>query len=90
MFLESSRYYRVRQTQALTRDGREVTVVTLRRLPVVEGEPRIITGADRLDVMAERQYGDATRFWRIADANSELYAPDLAKEAGRAIKVPPR
>jgi hypothetical protein len=90
MFLESSRYYRVRQTQALTKDGREVTVVTLRRLPDVSGEPTVVQRNDRLDLMAERLYGDGTCFWHIADANAELRANDLVKEPGRVIEVPKR
>jgi len=31
-----------------------------------------ITSNDRLDIMAKRNYGDATRYWHIADANSAL------------------
>jgi phage tail protein X len=88
MFLESSRYYQVRQDQTITRAGRTVKVVTLRRLPDVSGTPTQIKGYDRLDVMAQRQYGNSTQFWRIADANSELQANDLVSETGRVIEVP--
>lgn len=70
MFLESSRYYRVRKVQAVTADDREVTAVALRRLPAVNSESAEVQGGDRLDVMAEQLLGDGTRFWRIADANS--------------------
>jgi len=90
MFLESSRYYKVRTVQATTRDGRQVTAVALRRLPEVSGEPTIIKGNDRLDLMAESLYADGTRFWRITDANAELWADDLVKEVGRIIGVPNR
>ena len=88
MFLESSRYYQVRQDQAVTREGRAVKVVTLRRLPAVNGTPTIVKGNDRLDVMAQRLYGNSTQFWRIADANSELQANELVRETGRVIEVP--
>ena len=88
MFLESSRYYQVRQDQAVTREGRTVKVVTLRRLPDMSGTPTIVRGNDRLDVMAQRLYGNSTQFWRIADANSELQANDLVRETGRVIEVP--
>jgi hypothetical protein len=88
MFLESSRYHRVRKVQTVTRDGREVTAVTLRRLPEVNSEPTVVQGGDKLDVMAERLMGDGTRFWRIADANSEKWANDLVKKTGRSIEVP--
>lgn len=88
MFLDSSRYARVKQTLATTKDGREVKVVTLRRLPQPEGESTVVQGHDRLDVMAYRNYGDGTKFWHIADANTELKANDLVAEAGREIEVP--
>jgi hypothetical protein len=88
MFLESSRYYQLRQEQTVTREGRAVKVVILRRLPDVSGIPTLIKGNDRLDVMAQRLYGNSTQFWRIGDANNELQANDLVKETGRVIEVP--
>ena len=88
MFLDTSRYARVKQALATTKGGREVKVVTLRRLPQPEGESTVVQGHNRLDIMANRDYGDGTRFWRIADANTELWANDLVAEAGREIEVP--
>lgn len=88
MFLDSSRYARVQQALASTRDGREVKVVKLRRLPEPAGVSTVVKGHDRLDVMAHRNYGDGTKFWHIADANTELQANDLVTEAGRTIEVP--
>ena len=87
MFLDASRYHKVRQEETTTQDGRVVKVVTVRRLPDVEGSPTLIKANDQLDVMAQRQYDDATRFWRIADANTELAANTLM-QTGRTIKVP--
>lgn len=88
MFLESSRYFNQEVVNAITKDGRTVKAVTLRRLPVVSGAPTVVTGNDRLDIMAQRQYNNPTLFWHIADANTELQANDLVKETGRVIKVP--
>ncbi|MFQ5793435.1 MAG: hypothetical protein ACE5JP_00090 [Candidatus Bipolaricaulia bacterium] len=88
MFLESSRYFNQEVVNAITKDGRTVKAVTLRRLPVVSGAPTVVTGNDRLDIMAQRQYNNPTMFWHIADANTELQANDLVKETGRVIKVP--
>ena len=87
MFLESSRYYKLRQEDTTTKDGRTVKAVSLRRLPNTAGVPVLIKANDALDIMAERQYGDATRFWHIADANTELEAGRLI-DAGRTITVP--
>jgi hypothetical protein len=52
-----------------------------------------VKGTDRLDVMAQRQYSDGTRFWHIADANTELEAsklvePRVLDEDVRIISVP--
>jgi hypothetical protein len=88
VFLESSRYHRVRKDEAKARDGRIVKVVALRRLPAVGGEPTTTKENDRLDIIAQRLYDDPTMYWHIADANTELQAGDLVEEAGRVINVP--
>jgi hypothetical protein len=88
VFLESSRYQRVRKDEAKARDGRIVKIVALRRLPTVGGYPTTMKENDRLDIMAQRLYDDPTMFWHIADANTELQATDLVDEAGRIIDVP--
>lgn len=93
MFLENSRYFTVKTIETETREGRKVTAIMLRRLPYVAGTPTLIKGNDRLDVMAQRRYGDPTMFWHIADANTELEANDLVKgrehdDEARLINVP--
>jgi hypothetical protein len=88
VFLESSRYHRVRKDEAKARDGRIVKVVALRRLPTVGGHPTITKENDRLDIIAQRLYDDPTMFWHIADANTELQARHLVDEPGRLINAP--
>lgn len=88
MFLESSRYYKVRRETATATDGRTVSVVALRRLPEPSGKITAVKEGDRLDILAKRFYDDATRFWHIADANTELEASELVCEAGNSFKVP--
>ena len=46
--------------------------------------------SDQLDVISETRYKDGTRFWHIADANTELEANQLVRVAGRTIRVPER
>jgi hypothetical protein len=89
MFLKNSRYAGLPTVLARDRSGREVAAVKLRRLPATEGEPTLMQGHDRLDVMSEQRYRDATRYWHVADANTELEASALAAPA-RLVKVPPR
>ncbi len=88
MFLKSSRYSGLPTVVAHDRSGREVVAVKLRRLPATDGAARGIQGHDRLDVMSDAQYRDATRYWHIADANTELEAEELTRTAGRIIAVP--
>ncbi len=93
MFLDTSRYADVKTVEAETDGGRKVQAVKLRRLPFAAGTPTVVGGNERLDVMAQRKYGDGTKFWHIADANTELAANDLIKERvqdkeTRVINVP--
>ena len=80
MFLENSRYFGVKTVEAEDKKGRKLTAVKLRRLPYVAGTPTTIKGNDRLDTIAQSKYSDATKFWHIADANTEIEANNLVKE----------
>ncbi len=88
MFLDNSRYARVKQVDVTLKDGRTVRAVKLRGLPATAGGPTAIKENNRLDVMAQRGYADPTKFWHIADANSELEAGELVATRNRVIKVP--
>ena len=90
MFLSNSRYLNTPTVTATGADGHEVTAVALRVLPTTTGAPTVVKSGDQLDVMAHRQTGDGTRFWHIADANSELEANALVTRDGRVIAVPER
>jgi hypothetical protein len=87
VFLPNSRYADVPEA-VVPAPGGSIAVVRLRRLPVVAGEPAVVAGNDRLDVMADRRFADPTWFWHIADANSELEAGRLVAVSGRVITVP--
>lgn len=88
MFNKNSRYANSKTVTCKDSQGRTVTAVKLRRLPVTNGVDALVTDGAQLDVMCERQYRDATRYWHIADANSELEANELVKTRGRIVKVP--
>ena len=87
-FLKTSRYFGLGTVEAASRQGRAVTAIVLRILPPAPGEPYRVKEDDRLDLVADRRTATPTRFWRIADANSELDARSLI-EPGREIDVPP-
>jgi hypothetical protein len=77
VFLENSRYFNVKTVETQNETGRSFLAVMLRRLPYVAATPSVIKGNDRLDVIAQRKYGDPTKFWHVADANTELEANNL-------------
>ena len=88
MFLDTSRYAKVETVQTKAADGRTVQALALRRLPPTPGDPAVVKDNDQLDVIAQERYGDGTRFWHVADANSELEATRLLDETGGTVNVP--
>lgn len=88
MFLKNSRYNGTPLVTAYDASGREVQALSLRKLPITTGERTQIHDHDQLDVMSQRRYRDGTRFWHIADANSDLEANNLVAVTGRYINVP--
>jgi hypothetical protein len=90
MFRSNSRYFDTPTVTAAGADGRDVAAVSLRVLPRIAGKPTVVRSGDQLDVMAQDRTGDGTRFWHIADANTELEANALVTRDGRVIAVPER
>jgi len=88
MFHRNSRYLDIETTTAIRSNGNPVSVVKLRRLPDVDGGEVRVDDTMQLDVLAERQYKDPTRFWHIADANTELQAWRILTRARRIFKLP--
>jgi len=88
MFLDNSRYARVETIDTKTESGSTVVALKLRRLSPVTGDPHTVQSGERLDVIADAQYGDATRFWHIADANTALDSRTLTDTVGESILVP--
>ena len=88
MFLENSRYSQQPTVDATTREGRTVLALKLRSLPEQDGLPHTVQDHDRLDILAQQEYDDGTKFWHIADANTELQANDLVAEPGTTVSLP--
>jgi hypothetical protein len=90
MFLDNSRYAKQPTADVTTPDGRTVTALTLRTLPAVSGNPHTVLDQDRLDLLANDTYGDPTKFWHVADANTALDAArELTAEPGDTLNLPP-
>jgi hypothetical protein len=88
MFLDNSRYAKVATVETATSTGEAVVALKLRRLAPTAGDPQPVKDGDRLDIIAQERLGDATQFWRVADANSELDSRELVKTVGDVINVP--
>jgi hypothetical protein len=88
MFLANSRYARVETVETSASTGENVTALKLRALAAVTGDPQIVQSQDRLDLIAQAQYSDATRFWHVADANTALDARTLVSTPGDTLDVP--
>lgn len=86
-FLRTSRYAHSELVETTTETGRAVSAVKLRRLPAPPSAPYTVDADDRVDLIAYQQFGDAPRFWHVADANSDLDARTLI-EPGRVIAAP--
>jgi hypothetical protein len=88
MFLDNSRYQKVDTVTTTAADGRTVTALKLRPLAAPPGDPYTVKDNDQLDVLAQQQYADGTKFWHIADANTALRANDLVAETGATLIQP--
>jgi hypothetical protein len=88
MFLDNSRYAKVATVETTTRSGATVVALTLRRLTPASGDPQVVQAGDRLDLLAQASYGDATQFWHVADANTALDGRTLVETPGDTVIVP--
>jgi nucleoid-associated protein YgaU len=88
MFLKNSRYFGLPTVTAADRAGAPVAAVKLRSLPPTAGDQVTVRAHEQLDAMSEQRYNDATRYWHIADANTELEAASTLLPVGRSTNVP--
>lgn len=79
MFDANSRYLKCPVVEVETAKGEKANAVRLRRLPYAPGTLTEVKGTDRLDIIAHRKCADGTKFWRVADGNTELEANALVK-----------
>ena len=89
MFLENSRYFGQKKMTVTLPGGRKAAALEPRLLPPTEGEPTPVNGNDRLDIMAQRSYQDSTKFWHIADANTEADSRLLIEPPAANTPTPP-
>jgi len=88
MFTDKSRYAEIETVETRTNGGRAITAIKLRRPPSVTGTHHTVVDNDRLDLLAQHCYGDGTRFWHIADANTTLEANEITAVTGTTLNLP--
>ncbi|MCK2242408.1 MULTISPECIES: LysM domain-containing protein [unclassified Crossiella] len=86
----TSRYYGIPTAERVAGDGRRVPYLTRRLLPdpaeFAEIGEHVVREGERVELIADRQFGDAGQWWRIADANPVLDPRELA-EPGRRLRI---
>lgn len=89
MINRRSRYARTPVLAADDGHGRTQEVLDLRETPATDAVLRVgATDTDRLDLLAFSYYRDATRFWRICDATTDLDPFDVLVP-GQPVPIPP-
>lgn len=91
-FAPNSRYANCAQATYVAPDGRMITYVAQRLMPAPElftplALHRLVT-AERVDMLADRYYGDPEQYWRICDANRVFWPPDTTSNANSQIVIP--
>ena len=87
-FRKSSRYYNQKIITITNKQGQKVPALSLRIIPLTKGKKQIVKQIDRLDIISQQEYNDPTKFWYIADANTELDATKLVSKKIQTIVVP--
>lgn len=88
MFLERSRYAKTATVKVKDARGKEDTALKRRVLPTTQGSPAKVKNHDRLDLIAHERFGEATRFWHLADANTALDSTRLIATPAETINIP--
>ncbi|RTL84369.1 MAG: LysM domain-containing protein [Hyphomicrobiales bacterium] len=90
-FDEYSRYRGLDLLSGVDASGRPVVFVARRFLPqpasLAEVGSVTVKPADRLDILAAQQLGDARWWWRLADANGAIDPAELTAEPGRVLRL---
>lgn len=87
----TSRYYGVETAVHVGSDGRRIPYLRRRLLPDPAGfaviSEHVVSDNDRADLLADRHFGDAETWWRIADANPVLAPDELTGTPGQRLRI---
>ena len=93
MFPENSRYHTTEIAKRRLPDGREVSYLRRRFLPLDPGAllaEHIVKQNDRLDNITAHYLGDPKQFWRVCDVNTAMQPDALTAEdnIGHFLRIP--
>jgi hypothetical protein len=71
------------------KNGTKLVAVQPRLLPAPPAMATSLQANDRLDIIAFRQYQDGTKYWHIADANTQIEARLLTEPENVNSPTPP-
>ncbi len=89
MFDKDSRYAKLPIKEFVDPAGRRISYVARRiiRPPEAAVASIGVQPGDRLDLLAERAYGEPRQFWRVADANPGSDHTALTEPVGRRLAL---
>lgn len=87
----TSRYAAVEIVTTVDDRGELVRWFRRRFLPATEdvgvSHEHVVRAGERLDLIADREIGDAELWWQVADANRAIRPADLTDEPGRRLRI---
>jgi hypothetical protein len=90
MFFKGSRYEHVSEYEIKDNKGRMIRYKGVRPIPTTKTQHiHQVRQGESLGLIAHAYFRDPERFWRICDANREMWPDDLVVQTGRRIRIPP-
>jgi hypothetical protein len=91
-FPPNSRYANIAQASFTAPDGRVIPYLAPRIVPAPERFTPLalhrLVAVERVDLLAERYYGDPEQYWRICDANRVFWPPDVTTTPNLQLLIP--
>lgn len=91
MFNTTSRYYDIETAKFVTSDGRQISYVCRRFLPIANPSVlaiHTVAEGERLDNITARYLGDPEQFWHLCDANKAMHPQELTAKIARKLIIP--
>jgi len=89
MIFKGSRYSTTAVVTATGADGKARRAIAIRTAPPAPAAfEHVVSDGDRLDRLAARYYGEATKYWLILDGNPGSLNPFELLVPGQPLQIP--